>query len=417
MKNFSLIRSFLTEPWAISELSTSMYAPLVAGLFNDKIEFSKEDPILPEIKSVASAPGSSNQNRNINVSVITVSGALTKNDQECGPVGMATMQKWVNNAKLDSSCDAIFISFDTPGGTVIGTNELADEIESTKKIKPVIGFVSDLCCSGGYWLASKCTEIIANNDHAQVGSIGVMMTFQDVQPHYESLGVKFHTIRADQSSEKNTIVEELKAGNYERYKNEVLNPLADKFIGIVKESRPGVLDSQLTGDVYFANKVVGSLVDSIGNFEYALNRCAELAQNKTGNSAGASATVEGPVVTEKPNLNFDMKKTINKIIGVDVAANAEGNLVLTPAQAELIEQALIAAENDKTTVSTQSAKIVEHETTITAHLTTIATLGKGPGAQTSVAVTDHNAIITEESDSEDFATRFERVSKMVHKIK
>lgn len=424
MKNYNLIKDFLTQPWAISELSTSMYAPLVAGLFNSNIEFSKEDPILPEIRGIAPGIGSSNQSQTINVSLISIKGALTKYDQECGPVGMATLTNWVNNAKNDQLIDAIILRFDTPGSTVVGTQELGDAIAETRKIKPVLGFAEDLCCSGGYWLASQCTEIIANNAHAQIGSIGVMMSFQDVQPYYESLGVKFHSIRALQSSDKNTIFDELKAGNYERYREEVLNPLAEKFIGIVQSSRPGVKDDQLTGEVYFAHKVVGSLIDSIGNFEYALTRAAELASNHSGTSSGASATKETPIVTEdtptvteeKPNLNFDMKKTINKVLGVELSANADGNLVLTEAQAVIIEAALAQAESDRGTITAHVATIGTQTATIAAHLETIKTLGKGPGAQTVPAITDTNSIENEGAGAkEDFATAFMRVQDFFSK--
>jgi signal peptide peptidase SppA len=424
MKNFNLIKDFLSQPWAISELSTSMYAPLVAGLFNNNIEFSKEEPILPETRAIGPGSGSSNQSQAINVSLISIKGALTKYDQECGPVGMSTITNWINNAKSDSSIDAIMLRIDSPGSTVVGTQELGDAISETRKVKPVIAFVDDLCCSGGYWIASQCTEIIANNAHAQIGSIGVMMTFQDVQPYYESLGVKFHSIRALQSADKNTIFDELKAGHYDRYREDVLNPLAEKFISIVQTSRPEVKDDQLTGDVYFAHKVIGTLIDSIGNFEYALSRAAELATSQSGTSSGASAKEELPSVTEdtptvteeKPNLNFDMKKTINKVIGVELSANAEGNLVLTEAQAVILEAALAQAEIDRGTIAAHEATIGTQTATIAAHLETIKTLGKGPGAETAVAITDTNAIESEGAGAkEDFATAFMRVQDFFNK--
>jgi ClpP class serine protease len=251
-----------------------------------------------------------------------------------------------------------------------------------------------------------------------------MMTFQDVQPYYESLGVKFHSIRALQSADKNTIFDELKAGHYDRYREDVLNPLAEKFISIVQTSRPEVKDDQLTGDVYFAHKVIGTLIDSIGNFEYALSRAAELATSQSGTSSGASAKEELPSVTEdtptvteeKPNLNFDMKKTINKVIGVELSANAEGNLVLTEAQAVILEAALAQAEIDRGTIAAHEATIGTQTATIAAHLETIKTLGKGPGAETAVAITDTNAIESEGAGAkEDFATAFMRVQDFFNK--
>jgi ClpP class serine protease len=384
MHNYSLIRSIISEPWAISELSIDAHFPLIAGLFDKNIAFEKGATLMPEIRSFGADASAGSVARNFNVSVITIKGAMTKDDQECGPAGMATMTNWLNQADNNPSVDVHAIKFDTPGGTVVGTQEFGDAIKACKK--PVIAFVDDQCCSGGYWLASQCAEIIANNNYAQVGSIGVMMTFPDVQPHYESLGVKFHTIKAPQSSEKNKTIEDLRAGNYEQYKNEVLAPLCANFISIVKDGRSGVEESQLKGAVYFAHSVVGSLVDSIGNFDYALSRAAALAEKQSAdisNTNASESTLDATATTEtveqKPTI--EMKKTINKVAGATIGANAAGNLELTPEQAEAVEQALVSAEELATTISDRDA-------TIAAQLIKITELEKKPGAETTVAVAE-----------------------------
>ncbi len=416
MRNYSLIKSILTEPWAISELSIEMFAPLVAGLFNKNIEFTKEDPLLPETKSAHIGSGVSSSQEVININVLRVSGALTKNDQFCGPTGMQTMQKWLANADKNPEIGAHIIVFDTPGGTVAGTNEFANVIKDTKK--PIIAFVEDMACSAGYWLASQCNLIIANNNHAQIGSIGVMMSFADAQPYYESLGVKFHTINAPQSSEKNKIYDDLRAGKYDQYKNDVLKPLADTFINTIKEARPSVEDSQLTGAVYFAHNVVGTLVDEIGNFDYAVQRAAELvSQNKADNSNSASNT--GFL-----NPNINMKKLINQAIGEDVTPNAEGNYLLIEAQAEAIEQAITTGNAAIATVATHEATIATHVATIdtqtqtiAAHEATIAELEGKPGAETIAAPKSTNAVIEENSEDTGLRSSVSDVTDVLKSIR
>jgi hypothetical protein len=76
-----------------------------------------------------------------------------------------------------------------------------------------------------------------------------------------------------------------------------------------------------------------------------------------------------------------MKKTINKVAGATIGANAAGNLELTPEQAEAVEQALVSAEELATTISDRDA-------TIAAQLIKITELEKKPGAETTVAVAE-----------------------------
>jgi len=380
MHNYSIIKSILSEPWAISEMSVNSLAPLVINLFDSRLALEKGEMMLPEIRAVDGRRANNTSGRSYNVSVISISGAMTKDDQECGPAGMATMTKWMREAKEDASIDAIILKKDTPGGSVVGTQEFADEIASAKQIKPVLSFVDDTCCSGGYWLASQCDEIIANNNFAQVGSIGVMMSFADVQPYYESLGVKFHTINASQSENKNKIYQDVKEGKYEQYRKEVLDPLAENFIGIVKKARSGVSDDQLTGNVYYAKNVVGSLVDSIGNFDYALERAAALCEERQTSHQGVNATEE----IEKPNSNLDMKKIT--ILGTEYEINAEGTLVLAEAQANAIVTALAASGTSQETITAHEATISAHEATIVKLQTKITALENEPGAKPAVAV-------------------------------
>lgn len=63
---------------------------------------------------------------------------------------------------------AIFVRIESPGGTVSGAKDLADEIAKAKFSKPVVAFMDDLAASAAYWIFSQSTEIIANNTTAMI---------------------------------------------------------------------------------------------------------------------------------------------------------------------------------------------------------------------------------------------------------
>ncbi|MDO5341295.1 MAG: hypothetical protein Q4F69_02425, partial [Bacteroidia bacterium] len=63
-------------------------------------------------------------------------------------------------------------------------------------------------------------------------------------------------------------------------REQVLNPLAEDFRNDVKANRPDSTEEQRKGRTYYAQDVVGSLVDSIGCFKDAVSKSIELSNIK-----------------------------------------------------------------------------------------------------------------------------------------
>jgi ClpP class serine protease len=98
-----------------------------------------------------------------------------------------------------------------PGGTVDGTEALANSVKSVEK--PVVTFVDGLMASAAFWVGSQADEIIASTDTDEIGSVGVLLSFADLQPYWESLGIKFHKLVASTSPDKTKIWEDLRTGS------------------------------------------------------------------------------------------------------------------------------------------------------------------------------------------------------------
>ncbi len=298
--SYSLISSILKKSWAIDPSVAVGYGNFVSKLLSGESVQLREEASLPYVKRIQSE---SNTDSIVGICVLPVQGPLTKNGGWCS-IGTSDMVNYLKQADKDSDIDAILLHMDTPGGTVDGTETLASAVEKTKK--PVYAFVDGLCASAGMWIASKADKIIASTEHDEVGSIGVLLSFMDIQPMWEEKGVKFHTITADQSSDKVKWFEELRAGKYDNYKKDKLNPLAEKFQKVIKESRPGITDDLLTGKLYFAKDVLGSLVDEIGSFDYAFNQAAQSANsnNNSNSTAMSKKTQNKPFEDDKSALNW-----------------------------------------------------------------------------------------------------------------
>lgn len=118
-----------------------------------------------------------------NVAILSVHGTLFRYanilTSLCGATSYELLAQDYNKALNDPSIIGIVLDVDSPGGEVNGCSELADLIfhSKTKFDKPVIAYASGNCCSGAYWIASACDEILCS-DTAVLGSIGVVAVYQ-----------------------------------------------------------------------------------------------------------------------------------------------------------------------------------------------------------------------------------------------
>ncbi len=95
----------------------------------------------------------------------------------------------------DPGVVGIVLDVDSPGGSVYGVGELAEEIFAARGAKPVSAIANSLTASAAYWLASAADEV-AITPSGELGSIGVYAAHQDVSKMLEADGVKTTLISA-----------------------------------------------------------------------------------------------------------------------------------------------------------------------------------------------------------------------------
>lgn len=96
----------------------------------------------------------------------------------------------------DEQVKAVIIDTNSPGGTVSGVPEMAEEIfQARNPDKPIVAHVNSLNASAAYYITSAADEIVAAPS-AQVGSIGVYTLHEDVSKMFEEAGIKETLISA-----------------------------------------------------------------------------------------------------------------------------------------------------------------------------------------------------------------------------
>lgn len=91
-------------------------------------------------------------------------------------------------ALTDRSVGSIVLNIDSPGGSVDGIPELADEIYAARKQKPITALVDTTAASAAYWLASQASRIVVTPSGA-VGSIGVYGLHIDQSRALDAAGI------------------------------------------------------------------------------------------------------------------------------------------------------------------------------------------------------------------------------------
>jgi len=315
MSNLKIILAISRQAWLVQDSYISTYAPIVAKLlsgepvsFFEDLERANMEKALPfaaaYIDNKIQLYSSYDEAPKGSIAILPVKNVIMKEDN-CGSPGTQTMIQRLRQANEHPNISAHILDVDSGGGSVDGTQDFHDEIVASKK--PVIGFGNGTVGSAAYWLISGCSEIIAINSTAQIGSIGTACTLYDNRAALEKYGYKMHYINADGSPDKNQEYFQALDGNYGPLKLGTLNPLNDIFHASVKNNRAGKLNidaktnEPLTGKVYLAEEALAKgLIDHIGNFDFAIKRAQELGQ------AAEAETLE----FNKPNNN-QYKTTMN----------------------------------------------------------------------------------------------------------
>ncbi len=142
----------------------------------------------------------------------------------------------------------VILRINSPGGSPVQSGYIYDEILRLRKENPdtpLYAVVTDICASGGYYIASAADKIYADKASI-VGSIGVRMDNFGFVDAIEKLGVERRTLTA---GENKALLDPFLPEN-EKTKAHMQNMLSEihqQFINAVKEGRGDRLDTSVEG--------------------------------------------------------------------------------------------------------------------------------------------------------------------------
>jgi len=178
------------------------------------------------------------------------------------------------------SINAIVLHIDSPGGAVVPSQEMYEELRKTRDSgKPVVVAMGSLAASGGYYVACGGSRLVANRG-TLTGSIGVISEFLQVYDALEKLGIEMKTIKAGHLKDAGSPTRKMNEDD-QRYFQGLMDDVHRQFMDVVGRERhlsPQVVRGLADGRVFTGEQAVDlGLVDTIGTFEDAVHIAAAMA--------------------------------------------------------------------------------------------------------------------------------------------
>ena len=195
MKTELLIAEFLSTPWALMPERLNAVSAVMA-------RWSSHAPATAEVLAGIDVDKVAREARRQTansvsgggIAVLPLYGVITQRgnmiEDVSGP-GSVSTQKFaaaLRQALADESVSQILIDIDSPGGSVYGVAELADEIVAARAQKPIIAIANSLAASAAYWIGCSASEFYVTPG-GEVGSIGVWQAHFDYSQALAAEGV------------------------------------------------------------------------------------------------------------------------------------------------------------------------------------------------------------------------------------
>ncbi len=194
----------------------------------------------------------------------------------------------------DPSIDAIILRIDSPGGSVGPSQEIYSEVLKTRKVKKIVASLGSVAASGGYYVASSASHIVANPG-TLTGSIGVIMAFSNIEDLIEKIGLKPMVIKAGKFKDAGSVVRPM-TDEENILLQSVVDDVHSQFIEAISAGRQlNIEDVKKVADgrIFSGRQALEyKLVDQLGGFEDSL----EFLQKALG-------------LTGRPNVVFPEKES------------------------------------------------------------------------------------------------------------
>lgn len=293
------------------------------------------------------------------VAVIPVTGPIFRYanlfTEISGATSTGTLARDIQSALDNKYVRGIVLDINSPGGEATGINELGKLIRSGRAIKPIKAYAGGSMASAAYWLGSAADEVIID-DTAALGSIGVLMSYQDTSARDAKSDVRTIEIVSSQSPDKriNPATDEGRAKV-----QSIVDALAEVFVSAVAANRGTTTEKVLAdfgrgGVLIGAAAVKAGMADRIGSLESVIAELAGSASDSAKRNTTMSTGNKGQVTVSSTE---DLRNALAAGHTADQIVIASNDAAIAQARSEGESAGRQAATTDA--VASERTRIAE----------------------------------------------------------
>jgi len=227
----------------------------------------------------------------------------------------------IAKVRADSSVKAVVLRVNSPGGTVLAASKIKEEIDLTRKTKPVIASYGDYAASGGYWISNSCDHIFSNAT-TLTGSIGVFSAIPEFSGTIKEIAhVNIVPVNSHKHSDMISLTRPFDAEET-AWMQVYVDDIYNNFVSIVAEGRDMTVeevDEVAQGRVWTGSDALKiGLVDEIGTLEDAIAYAALMAGDSDLTKWGIASYPKPLTIMEQLLMQFgkasDPEETVAKAL-------------------------------------------------------------------------------------------------------
>lgn len=272
------------------------------------------------LKEYADAKVKPNTSAKKKIAVIYANGNIVEEDDPSNISG-DRFASIISKVRADSTIKAVVLRVNSPGGTVLAASKIKEEIDLTRKVKPVVASYGGYAASGGYWISNSCDHIFSDAT-TLTGSIGCFSAIPEFGKTVKDIAhVNVTPVNSHKHSDMLSLMRPFDAEET-AWMQEYVDDIYTNFVNIVAEGRDmtyEAVDEIAQGRVWTgADALKIGLVDELGTLEDAISYAASMG----GNPDVSAWNVEG-----YPKPLTMVEQIINQLGGKNSTEEAVANVL------------------------------------------------------------------------------------------
>ena len=250
------------------------------------------------------------------VAVVYAAGNIVMGDEIApGSITSEGLAATLRKVRRDKDIKAVVLRVNSPGGSAIASEVIANEMTLLAAVKPTIVSMGDYAASGGYMISAPGAKILASPTTitGSIGVFGLLLNFQEIA---NENGITWDVVKTAQFADMQTVARPQSEAEL-KIQQSYVDTLYDRFMSIVATGRdiPKSRVSQVAqGRVWTGeDAIAANLVDELGGLEDAIALAAETAE------------IEDYQVNEFPKPLSLEKQLIDSLFGAEVATRLPWN--------------------------------------------------------------------------------------------